>query len=229
MGYSPTPRVRSADGGDDCRRDAPNLCIPRPHSRRARRSTASERNREEPRVLTRLDAQQDRPLAARAGIREGLAHFFRARDALAGDIEDHVPGAEALRGGRTVGIDLRDHDALAAGARDLAGRSEREAELRHFGAAVVVPLRRRARLTLLARQLTERDVDGLLRALADDAELDVGAGRQAGDLLGEIACVLDLLAIDRSDDVAGLDAGLDGRPVGLRLSDQRAFRLLQAE
>src|SRR5256714_958190 len=29
---TPVARVRSADGGDDCRRDAPNLCIPRPHS-----------------------------------------------------------------------------------------------------------------------------------------------------------------------------------------------------
>src|SRR3954469_364439 len=29
---TPIPRVRSDDGGDDCRRDAPNLCIRRPHS-----------------------------------------------------------------------------------------------------------------------------------------------------------------------------------------------------
>src|SRR5207248_6696311 len=109
----------------------PELVYSAPTFKRARRSTASERNREEPGVLTRLHAQQDRPLAARACVRESLADFLGTCDALAGDIEDHVPGTEALRGGRAIWIDLRDHDAFAAGARDLARRSEREAEFWH--------------------------------------------------------------------------------------------------
>src|SRR5213079_3064708 len=88
----------------------PELVYSAPAFKRARRSTASERNRKEPRVLTRLDAQQDRPLAARARIGKGLADFVGARDALAGYIEDHVSGAEALRGGGAIGVDLRDHD-----------------------------------------------------------------------------------------------------------------------
>src|SRR5882757_10635899 len=94
----PVPRVRSADGGDDCRRNAPNLGSPRAYSRRARHSTASKRDREEPGVLARLHAQQYRPLAARARIGESLAHLIRARDALARDIEDDVTGAETLLG-----------------------------------------------------------------------------------------------------------------------------------
>src|SRR6185369_4948358 len=203
----------------------PELVYSPPAFKRARRSTASERNREEPGVLTRLHAQQDRSLAARARIREGLADFVRARHALAGNIEDDVSGAESVRGGRTVRIDLGHHDTLAAGARDLARRSERKAQARHLGAAVIVAVLRRAGLTLLAGQLAEDDVEGLLRALADDAELDVGSRRQARDLLGEIARILHDRAVHRGDDVTGLDAGLDGRTIGLRLGDQRAFRL----
>src|SRR4029077_18201711 len=82
----------------------PELVSSAPAFKRARRSTASERNREEPGVLTRLHAQQDRPLAARARIREGLAHFVGARHTLAGNIEDHVTGTEALRSGRPVRV-----------------------------------------------------------------------------------------------------------------------------
>src|SRR5205085_5335292 len=119
--------------------------------------------------------------------------------------------------------------AVAAGAGDLAGRSERETEPRHVGAAVVVVALRRAGLTLFARQFAEDDVNGLLRALADDAELHIGAGRQAGDLLGEVARVLHLGAVHRNDHVTRLDARLHGRTIRLRLGDERAFRLLQPE
>src|SRR6476661_5382828 len=193
----------------------PELVYSAPAFKRARRSTASERNREEPGVLTRLHAQQDRPLAARARIREGLADFVGARHTLAGNIEDHVTGTEALRSSRTVRIDLRDHDTVAPRARHLHRRGEREAETRHFGTAAVVVAGCRAGLTLLARQFAKNDVDGLLRTLADDAELDVGAGRQARDLLGQIARILHHRAVHRGDDVTGLDAGLDGRTIGL--------------
>src|SRR5437763_621961 len=90
----------------------PELVYSAPTFTRARRSTASERNREEPGVLTRLHAQQDRPLAARACVRESLADFLGTCDALAGDIADHVPGTEALRGCRAIWIDLRDQGAF---------------------------------------------------------------------------------------------------------------------
>src|ERR1043165_2882862 len=74
----------------------PELVYSAPVFKRARHSTASDGNREEPRVFARLEAQQDRPLAAGAGVRESLAHLLGARHALARDIEDHVAGTEAL-------------------------------------------------------------------------------------------------------------------------------------
>src|SRR5436190_5644373 len=151
MGYYTHPPGSLRRRGRRLPAGRPELVYSAPRFKRARRSTASERNREEPGVLTRLHAQQDRPLAARARIRKSFADFLRACDALARDIKDHVPGAEALRGGRTVRIDLCDHDAFVARAGNLAGRSEREAEARHVGAAVVAALRGRAGLTLLAR------------------------------------------------------------------------------
>src|ERR1051325_575053 len=207
----------------------PELVVSAPAFKRARQLTASDGNREEPRVVARLDAQQDRSLAAAARIRESLAHLLGRGDALARDVEDDIPVAEALRGSRAVGIDLRHDDTVGPGPRNLARRSKREAELRHVRAAFVAIAGRGARFALLARQLAKRDVDGLLAALADDTELHIGAGRQAGDALGEFARVLDLLAVDAGDHVAGLDAGLHGRAVRLRLCHQRALRLLQAE
>src|SRR6266496_4024499 len=149
-------------------------------------------------------------LAAAAGIRHRLANFVRAGDALAGDIEDHVSGAETLRRARSVGLDLRHHDTLGARARDLVGRSKREAETRNVAAGVVAISAVGLGLALLARQLAERDVDGLLGALADDAELHARARRHAADALGKIARILDRLAVHRRDDVTRGDAGLHG-------------------
>src|ERR1041384_2080761 len=83
----------------------PELVYSAPVFKRARRLTASERNGEEPGVLRPLDAQQGRPLAAGARIRESLAPLLGARDALARDIEDHVAGAEALLCSRAIRID----------------------------------------------------------------------------------------------------------------------------
>src|SRR5215210_4627124 len=96
-GFAPPTGATIAGG-------TPRTCVFRAPNQGARRSTASERDCDELRVLARLHAKQNRPLAARLRIREGLADFFRTGDALAGDIENHVPGAEALRGGRTVGL-----------------------------------------------------------------------------------------------------------------------------
>src|SRR5439155_17329206 len=55
------------------------------------------------------------------------------------------------------------------------------------------------------------------------------ARRQGGDGAGEIAGILDHGAVDGGDDVAGLDAGLRRRAAVLRIVDDRAPRLLQAE
>src|SRR6185436_757457 len=95
---------------------------------------------------------------------------------------------EALRGSRTVRIDLRHHHALAPGAGDVTGGLEREAEPRHLRAgAFAIVWRGPRRLALLARQFAQGHGERLLGTLADDIQLDVRSGWQARDLLGEIA------------------------------------------
>src|ERR1044072_6840471 len=102
----------------------PELGVLAPAFKLARQLTACDRHREEARVVARLDAKQDRALAPRPGIREGLAHLLRGGDALACDIENDVAVLEALLRRRAIGLDLRHDHAFGAGARDLAGGSE---------------------------------------------------------------------------------------------------------
>ena len=78
---------------------------------------------------------------------------------------------------------------------------------------------------LLVRHLAKRQRHGLGFALAQHGELHRGARRHRADLAGEIARILDRLAIDSGDDVTRLDSGFGGRAAGLRLVDQRAFGL----
>src|SRR5262249_45469165 len=49
------------------------------------------------------------------------------------------------------------------------------------------------------------------------------------DLASEVAGILDRIAIDRGDHITRGNAGLGGRTVGLRLSDQRTEGVLEAE
>ena len=81
----------------------------------------------------------------------------------------------------------------------------------------------------LSRQFAERDVDGFLLASVHHSQLHRRPGRKAADGARNLAGIADLLAVDGGDDVAGLDTGLDGRSVCLRLRDQRAASLLEAE
>src|SRR5436190_23060982 len=197
----------------------PVLVVLAPAFKRARQLTASDWDREEARVVARLDAQKDCPFAAGPRICEGLAHLLRCGHALPSDIENDVTVLEALRRRRTIRIDLCHDDTFGPRACHLAGWSEREAELRHIGAVAVLTIAGRGPgFALLAREFAERNVDRLLTTLANDAELHVGAGRQARNPLGELACVLDLLAIDAGDHVARLDAGLHCRTIRLGLS-----------
>src|SRR6201999_4089673 len=82
---------------------------------------------------------------------------------------------------------------------------------------------------VIARHLGKRDIHGLGVALVQDVELDRRTRRDAADVAGEIAGVLDLGAVDRGDDVTRLDAGLGRRTAVLRIVDHRTPRLLQAE
>jgi hypothetical protein len=62
-----------------------------------------------------------------------------------------------------------------------------------------------------------------------NVELDRVARRKTADGTGELAGVFDRLAIHRSDDIAGFDAGLGSRAVGLRFRHQRALGVLQTK
>src|SRR5690606_20478670 len=118
---------------------------------------------------------------------------------LAGNLDDHVAGLEAALSGWAVGIDIGDDHAFAAGAADRGGWRQRQTELWHFrAAAIVVLIGLRLRL-LHARHGAEREADGLLLAVPVDADLGSLVRRHRADLLGEVARVLDLFAIDRGD------------------------------
>src|SRR4029079_2070077 len=123
--------------------------------------------------------------------------------------------------------DAGDHQALAAGARNGVGRSQRQPEMRH--AVLGLPRSLIGLGLLVVRHLLKRERQLLLLTLALDAERDLGARRQRADLLGEIARILDGVAVDRGDDVSGFDAGFRGRAVGLRLIDDGTFDVLHAE
>src|SRR3954454_18352339 len=60
-------------------------------------------------------------------------------------------------------------------------------------------------------------------------ELHLRAGGETADRTSEFTGVLDRLAVDRLDDIAGFNAGLGSRAVGLRFGNERTFRLLQPE
>src|SRR4029077_18988541 len=71
-----------------------------------------------------------------------------------------------------------------------------------------------------------RDAPGF--AVANDVELDRRIRRHRADGAGEVTGVLHLRAIDRSDDIAGLDPDFRGGATALRLVDHRARGFLQA-
>src|SRR5215467_2758903 len=112
----PAPLVRTAGGGDGCRRCAPF------------RLSLAQLDRDETRLLTRLHAHKDRLLAVLLGAAQRAAHIGRVGNLLARDLENDVAGLEALVGRNPVGIDIGDHYAFRAAAGDLAGGRDREAE-----------------------------------------------------------------------------------------------------
>ena len=76
--------------------------------------------------------------------------------------------------------------------------------------------------------LGDLHVEGFLLAVADDRDFGGLAHRQGGGLGRQFAAVLDLLSIDRGDDVFGLDAGLIRRVAGDHVGHQHAFGLLRS-
>ena len=83
------------------------------------------------------------------------------------------------------------------------------------GSACFVRLVGLGLLHLVGRQLGGLDGDGDLAAVAPDGQLDVGAGLDRRDGLGELARTGDRLAVDGGDGIARL-AGRPWRPASRR-------------
>src|SRR5215469_3908803 len=91
----------------------------------------TDRHGDEVRVVCGFDPHQHVVLAARFGFHERAAQLIGRADALAADLEDDIAGLQTVLRRGTFGIDAGDHDALVAGAGDIAGRGHRQAEMRH--------------------------------------------------------------------------------------------------
>ena len=101
----------------------------------------------------------------------------------------------------------------------MFGGSQHQAELRHIGAG-------RGELRhgggAFLRHLAERQRDALLRTLAPDRDIHRSAGRHTADLHGEVAGILDRIAVHGGDDIARLDVGLGGGTIRRWFGNQRA-------
>src|SRR5664279_5206110 len=195
-------------------------------------SALRKRHGDEARRSAALDAHQNAVLVVGARSVDRLAHLSGIGYVLSRDFENDVAFLEATLGRSTLRVNLGDDDAFLAGTGNAVGGCYRQAELRHIGSAGG------AALVLIVivglgfnrvRQLAKRQVDHLVLALVQHVELHGIAGREAADGAGEFARILDRLAIHRGDHVAGFNAGLGRRTVGLRFRNQRAFGLLEAE
>ena len=145
---------------------------------RAARSTlcsgVAERDGDKMRSVAGLHPHQHCFPAIGLSIRHGLADVGRGRDRLAIDIENEIAGPKTVACGAVL-IDLRHHDAIA-----VARRRQRQPQLGQFGGRRLALLGLGARLALLG-QFAERQGEGVLTAVAEDAELDRGARCQRAD------------------------------------------------
>ena len=179
-GFAPPAGATNADGvnGADCDHAGPTGSATQAHAA----SGAAERDRDErvPRSdftrISTLRLPSVRP-------RRRLARPRPGRDRLAGDLEDHVAGLEAVLGGNAVGstsVTTTPSLPLPATCRreQATGRAAasslprvgacRSASARGF--ALRSAIRRASALTVFSLPLREH------------VELDVGAGRHAADL-----------------------------------------------
>src|SRR5437899_2841130 len=189
-------------------------------------------------TLAVRDQQQHRLLAVLLELIDALLDVGRVSDRFLRHLDDDVAGGEPLFGGVGVAIDTGDDHALDAvldlvlRAQVLAQRGEIEAErlLRHrlFG-GVFLGLGGDLLHLFGILEAAERDLAAFLLALADDDHVDFLADRRVGDDARQILRVLDLLAVELDDDVAGLDAGGLGRPPVVDAGNQRAAGRLDVE
>src|SRR5260221_1654774 len=194
--------------------------------------------RHEPQLAVGVgDQQEDGFLAVLAQLMVALLDVGGVAHRLLRDLDDHLAGAQAFLGGVGRSVDTGDDDALDAvldlvtGAQILAERCEIEAErllrdrlLRGLGG-----LGRRLYRLVAVLEAAERDFPGFLRALADDDDVDLLADGGIGDDARQILRLLDVLAVELDDDIAGLDARGLRRTLVLDVGNQGAARGLDVE
>src|SRR5882757_2283586 len=161
----------------------------------------------------------------------GVGHRFL------GHLDDDVAGGQALVGGIRSAVDAGDDDALDA-VLDLVSGAQILAQGRKIETQRLLGHRLLRRLVLgLGSDLhlvgilqpAERDLVGLLLALADDDDVDLLADRGVGHDARQVFRLLDILVVELDDDVAGFDAGRLGRSLVFDACDQGAARRLDVE
>src|SRR5439155_22840629 len=116
--------VRTTGGGDECRWYAPFSL------------TSPKTQRDKLGAVAGFHAQENAALAALLRLVQRAAHIAWIGDFPASNFEDDVASLKSLFRCSPVRIDIGHHHAFGAAAGDLRGRSEREAQPRHFTARV---------------------------------------------------------------------------------------------
>src|SRR5262249_17670553 len=154
---------------------------------------------------------------------EVVADIARRRYRLAVHIEDHVAWLDALLGGRALGVDADHGDTFRAGAGHLGGRRERQSKP---GLALTS---RGGFWGRLARNRGDRKPECLLLTVAPDLKADVLAWVPGRDISGKIARTDNRRAVERQDDVTGLQPRSRRRSAALNLVDEGTLGLLEAQ
>ena len=220
-GLTPVPRVRSAGGGDECRRNGPDLLSrARPgrglvHSQA--RLSGMATNRVPCSDFTRISTLC---LPSARALPSALPQLVGRGDGLAADLENHVAGLEAEIGGRdrTDRPRPRRHPArLPPGVSDRPSRG-----------SLLLPLPDRPLVSARASRAFGNSPSVRLTVFSAPLRrmpsLTVAPGAMPPILRARSRASATGLSFTRGDDVAGLDAGLDRRAILLRLGDQRARR-----
>src|SRR6266849_2320151 len=175
------------------------------------------------------EAHQHTSLLVCARGFDRLANIAGICHTLSRDFQNHVALLEPAIRGRAFRLYHHDNDAFLTCAVHLARRCNRQAQPRSVR-AVGRPFAIGFNVSfgfLGIWQLTKGQTDDLALALMQYVQLGGAARCEATDDAGQFPGILDRLTIYRGNDVARFNAGLCCRSILLRISYQRALRLLQ--